>query len=301
MPQTSPSNYKKRLQIQGGRYLDYLKEGGPAWGLMFASSRLMFARSLAAAAHPARPADYHPSGQTRFPSVDIDAFVAELERDGGTMGGLPLLPEDAAAIRTYAEEADSYRNWHDPARSTLFLNDFHDIVAECPTIKALEEDPVLLEIAARYLDAEPVLLGSRMWWSLARPAGDYERLKFAQEYWHYDLHDYRSLKFSFYLTDVEPGGGGTGYVAGSHKHKRLRHQATLFIGRRQDEMVEVYGEDALKVVTGPMGTGFAFDPYTFHMGTPPTRDRLMLQIEFGRRRYLKNCYANAAPLPKVSA
>lgn len=290
------SNLTDRLRIQGGRYVGYLREGGLAWGLMFTTSRLRLVRDLASLGQTRPRTPHPPAGPGRVRVHDVDAFVDAMRRDGGA-DGLALEPSDAAAIRAFAEQAECYRRWYDSSRSILFLNDFLDITAECPIIGALERDPALLEIAARYLGAEPVLLGSRMWWSLARPASALEKLKFAQALWHYDLHDYASIKFSFYLTDVVAGGGGTAYIAGSHRRKRLRHQATLFIGRRDDELMGVYGPDAARTVLGPMGAGFAFDPYTFHMGTPPARDRLMLQIEFGRRRYLKNCYANAAPLP----
>lgn len=295
--QSALANRMMRLKIQGNRYLNYLQEGGPSWGLMFASSRLMAARTFATSGNHAAPSAYDLS-KTRLVGVDVDQVSATLDREGGAMG-LRLSDEDAQAIRRFGEDCEVKRNWPNPEHTLLHLEQHYDLPLACPPIAALEKDPVLLEIAARYLQAPPVLIGTRMWWSLAKEAHAMEKAKHGQTYWHYDLHGYRTLKFNFYLTDVLPAGGGSAWLAGSHRYKRLRDQATLFIGRTHEEMMEIYGQEAVRSANGPMGTGYIFDPYAFHMGTPPVQDRLMLQIEYGLKRYLSNCYASAAPLPKL--
>lgn len=287
-----------RLRIQGGRYLSYLQEGGVHWGLMFAGSRVLALRRLVDGLRPPHEPVARAPRESRLEPVEVDALLADLRRDGAAEG-LRLRSEDVAALRRLGEEAECVRRWPDPSRSLLYLEEHMDLRAACPLLADLERDPLLIYIAERWLEAPPVHLGTRMWWSLARPAGLTERAKFGQKYWHYDLHDWRAIKFSFYLTDVGPGSGGTAWVAGSHARKRLRDQLTLFIGRSEDEVRAAYGPQQLRVTQGPAGAGFALDPYTFHMGTPPDRDRLVLQIEFGRRRHLRNCYANAAPLPRA--
>lgn len=288
-------NKVMRLRIQSNRYLNYYREAGPAWVLMFASSRLLPVRSVAAKMQKAPDYLKWRGSATAFPNVDPAEFNDRMERDGFATG-LDLPAEVTAEIQRFGQEAEAYKNNPNPNRSLIYLTDFLDVRTLCPVIQTLEKDPVLLEAAARYLGAEPVHMGTRLWWATVKDSTLAERTKFGQELFHYDLHDYRSIKFSFYLTDVDESGGGTSCVAGSHKRKRLNQQATLFIGRTDEEMVQTYGESAIAVVTGKAGTGFAFDPYTYHRGTRPGHDRLMLQIEFGRRRYLENCYADAAPL-----
>lgn len=284
-----------RLRIQASRYYTYYKEAGPAWAVMFASSRIVPVRTVVEKLQKMPSLEAYRGKPTNFPNVDPEAFTANLERDGAATG-LDIRPEVARAIADFGKAAPAYTNPVDPGRALIYLTDTLDIHTHLPVLHELEQDPVLLEIAARYLKHEPVHMGTRLWWATAKPSRLEERTKFGQELFHYDLHDYRSVKFNVYLTDVGEEGGGTAYVAGSQNRKRPMQQATFFIGRSDQEMIDTYGKDALRVVTGKAGSGFAFDPYTYHRGTRPASDRLMLQIEFGRRRYLKNCYADAAPL-----
>jgi hypothetical protein len=80
-------------------------------------------------------------------------------------------------------------------------------------------------------------------------------------------------------------------VLGSHRRRLWRHQLTLLVGHPAQEVAAAYGPDSIRPVLGPPGYGFAEDPFGFHMGTAPRRNRrLMLEIAFGvsaasRRRF----------------
>lgn len=284
-----------RLRIQSARYANYYKEAGPRWALMFASSRLLPVRTAVMKMQKPPDLEKYHGKPTLFPGTDIECYVADAERDGFAEG-MDLSPEVTEQISSYGRNAEAYKNNPNPHRSLIYLTDFLDVRRDLPVIQQIEQDPVMLEIAARYLNHEPVHMGTRLWWATVKDSTLAERTKFGQELFHHDLHDYRSIKFNWYLTEVTEAGGGTACIRGSHKHKKLAHQASLFIGRTDEEMFEVYGKDAMHVTVGKPGKGFCFDPYAFHRGTRPAGDRLMMQIEFGRNRYLKNCYADAAPL-----
>ena len=103
---------------------------------------------------------------------------------------------------------------------------------------------------------------------------------------HYDLDDYRALKFFFYLTDVDSLSGSHLCIAGSHKKRKLWH----CISRCQSDknIFNYYDSESIISVSGPAGFGFAEDPFCFHRGSPPVNShRLMIQLEFALNDYGK--------------
>ena len=61
-----------------------------------------------------------------------------------------------------------------------------------------------------------------------------------------------------------------------------------FLVRRysDNEIINLYGEKKIKVITGSAGTGFAEDTLCIHKGMPPgTKNRLLLQIQFAFKNY----------------
>jgi hypothetical protein len=98
----------------------------------------------------------------------------------------------------------------------------------------------------------------------------------------------RTLKFFFYLTDADADSGPHVYVVGSHRRRSLKHQLTLLVGHRADEIVGIYGRDSLLTITGPAGKGFVEDPFGFHMGTVLNQaPRLMMEVGFGASKPLR--------------
>lgn len=156
----------------------------------------------------------------------------------------------------------------------------------CPVIQKLASDPKLLEIAARYLGAEPVFTGSRLWWNFVVDDDIPYNSNKTITFFHYDLDDYASLRFFFYLTDVGDEGGGHVMVRGSHIRKNFSHRI-LPVKRRSDkDIFDYYGQENVTMVSGPAGFGFAEDVFCYHKATRPIqKDRLVLQIQFAVYNY----------------
>ena len=155
------------------------------------------------------------------------------------------------------------------------------------TVKKLEKDPGILAIATKFLGAQAVHMGSEISWSFPVPGSHVQQRKAAQVF-HYDLDDYRFIKFFFYLTDVDISSGPHAYIRGTHKGKKLQHQ---LIGTRcadidDEKILEYYGAQNVVNVCGKAGFGFVENPLCFHKGTEPTEKlRLMLQIEYAINDY----------------
>ncbi len=151
-----------------------------------------------------------------------------------------------------------------------------------PLIERLTRDRVLLEIAARYLRTVPTFVGVTLWGGYPEPADAVARNRAAQMF-HYDLDDFKFIKFFFYLTDVDAGAGPHVIVRGTHHDKRRLRSGDAFNVRRysDDEIVATYGWDRIASIVGPAGTGFVEDTLCIHKGEPPsTRARLVLQVQY---------------------
>ncbi len=154
-------------------------------------------------------------------------------------------------------------------------------------LKKLESDSGLLAIAAKFLGAAPVHVGSELLWSFPLSATPLDQLKAAQVF-HYDLDDYRFIKFFFYLTDVDPSSGPHVCIRGSHRNKKFSHQllGVRCASKEDKEIVDYYGAENVLTICGPAGFGFVEDASCFHKATPPRdKDRLLLQIEYAINDY----------------
>lgn len=90
-----------------------------------------------------------------------------------------------------------------------------------------------------------------------------------------------------YLSDVGLSDGPHVYVLGTH-----REAAPVRSQIDGDETIyRKYGENAVKVVTGPAGLGFAVDTAGIHKGEVPLANpRLMLQIQYSLLPNFANQY-----------
>ncbi|MBD2613163.1 MAG: hypothetical protein FWK04_19120 [Nostoc sp. GBBB01] len=234
---------------------------------------------------------------TLFPDIDIDFVVNQLTENGFCLG-LNLPKKIVDEITDFAE----YHPCHGDYKPHLgfFYNQkksaekhydrkfkiagYFNTSLLCTAIKKLQNDPTLLAIAAKYLECNPVHLSNQLWWSFAGETTTFEKMKTFQMF-HYDLDDYRFLKFFFYLTDVDAYGGPHVCVRGSHNQKKLSH---LLLPKYQTDeaIISYYQQESLVTIYGKAGFGFAEDTFCFHKGTTPiTQDRLMLQVEFGTVDY----------------
>jgi hypothetical protein len=293
----------RRILARAPTYLAYLSEN-PAWLAMFVLARTM----------PARRAHWRRAKPAR-PMSDIDATmfagvkrreVVEALRAKGLFSGFMLAPAIRQEIAQFARETPCFGNFdrnlaflpHDHADAerrfglSILSGHYFERILQCNAALTVQRDPLMLDVARHYLGGEARLITTRLWWSFPTSAATDADMRLAsQDKYHFDLDDWRMLKFFFYLTAVDQGCGPHIYVKGSHNRRTLRHQLTLLVGHSADDVLGAYGADNATMLTGEAGLGFVEDPFGFHMGTVAKRSpRLMLEIGFGvsppsRRRF----------------
>ena len=293
----------QRIAARIPTYLSDLREN-PAWLPMFMLARTMPGRRLHwLAAKPALPA--RTVHETMFSGVNREAAVDALRSDG-LFSGLLLPPSIHEEIARFAgrtpcfgnfdrrlefmpgERADAERRFGRP----LLSGHYFERILDCEAALAIQRDPLLLDIAAHYLGGQAKLITTRVWWSFPTgSATDADKNLASLGKYHFDLDDWRMLKFFFYLVPVDADTGPHVYVRGSHNRRILKHQMTLLVGHPAEEVLGVYGDQSPITLTGQAGLGFVEDPFGFHMGTVPARTpRLMMEVGFGvsapsRRRF----------------
>jgi hypothetical protein len=231
-------------------------------------------------------------------TADLNDVVHKIRQDGYCTG-LNLRPEVIEQLLTFSSMATCYgegneefpfhyRDRHEVQRRAgrrFRLGRYNHALTASHALGALAKDEQLLAIARKYFRTEPVLVGARMWWSLAGEAGSEEKAGAGQSF-HYDIDGYRGLAFFFYLTDVGQAAGPHVYVRGTHMKKSWKHLFTLYKGRTDAEIDDHYGPENQVYLCGPAGSGFAEDIFGFHKGmSPESADRLIVQVRFGLRDY----------------
>lgn len=230
-----------------------------------------------------------------FDGCDVERLVSQVE-GAGVSFGLNLRPSEVQELNAWAmanpcwvdrkPELGFMPRDIERVRAALgrrfLIAQYFNARQKLPLLQRLSEDPVILEIAARYLGAPPKLVGTNLWWSYPGEA-DAAAKDYAAQMFHYDLDDFRFVKFFFYLTDVDATAGPHVAVLGSHRHKhRKSFLDHLVVRRYSDEEIEQdYGADKIVTITGKAGTGFVEDTICIHKGTTPTaKDRLVLQFQY---------------------
>ncbi|KQV32720.1 hypothetical protein ASC97_02975 [Rhizobium sp. Root1203] len=292
----------RRMAVRIPTYMADIREN-PAWLPMFLLARTLPGRR----AHwlAARPSNGAIEGlPTIFADVDVETAVEALKREG-LFASLALPAPVTEEIAAFASDTPCFGNFdrgiefrapdHRATEERLgrpILSGHHfERALDCPAVRAVQRDPLLSEIARRYLGAQARLITTRTWWSFPTRASEADRSLASLDKYHFDLDDWRMLKFFFYLVDVDSGTGPHVYVRGSHNKRRMKHQLTLLVGHPAAEIHEFYGKDSPLTLTGRAGTGFVEDPFGFHMGTVATqKPRLMMEVGFGvskpsRRRF----------------
>jgi hypothetical protein len=230
---------------------------------------------------------------THFSSLNVDQALSNMRRDG-IHTGVNLSPAAVEAITKFALTTECY--WPtDPKQQFLYddrarveqavgkpilLGRYWDIEERCDVIRQISSDPMLHYLAARYMGAPAGQIETRLWWSFVADATSADRIK-ADQGFHYDLHDYRSIAFFFHITDVDESSGPHVHVRRSHTHKPLR----LLLGdsrqSTEEQLIRHYGAENMMTICGGPGFGFATDPFGYHKGAAPlAKDRLILRVRF---------------------
>jgi hypothetical protein len=282
-----------RISGRVPRYLAKLR-GNPTWLPMYVFGRLMPVRRMHWMAAKAAPLS--PQQPTIFANVTRESAVDALRRDG-LFSGINLPREICDEIAAFAMStpcfAGSDRNIEflpeehaaaeERSNQAILNGNYFEKIQACDAVRVVQQDPLLLDIAAHYLGGQARLTSTRIWWTFAtKRASSAEKRFSSRDEYHFDLLDWRMIKFFFYLKPVNEGGGPHVYVRGSHKRRALRHQFTPFIGHPVDEVLKVYGEDQAVTLIGEAGFGFVEDPFGFHKATVAERTpRLAIELAFG--------------------
>lgn len=292
----------RRMAARLPTYLADVREN-PAWLPMFLLARTMpFRRAHWLTARRLPPA---LSAASSIFGMQDAARIADELRSGGISSGLMLPAQIREEIARFGHETPCFGNFerqleflaadHEQAERrfgrTILSGHHFERVMHCEAALTVQRDPLLLDVARKYLGGEAQIICTRTWWSFpTRSASDADLSRASFKY-HFDLDDWRMLKFFFYLTDVDETAGPHVYVRGSHRRRRLKHQLTLLVGHPAGEVLDFYGKENAQALIGSAGFGFVEDPFGFHMGTVATqKPRLMMEVGFGvskpsRRRY----------------
>jgi hypothetical protein len=287
---TLPAYYRRSR-----RYLDR----GARHLLMYVFGRFSMVRSFMVWLYSqGAPKPPLTSSSSLIGTADVDDVVLKIHRDG-FCPDLNLRKEVVEELLTFCSLATCFAEGNEGfpfryadrdvaqkrAGRPFRLGRYNHALCACPVLQALASDTQLLAIARKYLCTEPVLIGARIWWSLAGPADDGQRGESGQSF-HYDIDGYRALAFFFYLTDVGQASGPHVFVRGTHMKKSWRHLVSLYKGRTDAEITKCYGPENQVLLCGPAGSGFAEDIFGFHKGMgPESVDRLIVQVRYGIRDY----------------
>ncbi len=271
----------------------------PSWLLMFAFGRFIPIRRAYQRRHP--PSRLAVLGDTLFQGIDLAEALQRLEADG--LAPNFVLPKTIVdEVHDFTRRTPCFGNFdrtlpfypddHATAEMRfarpLLTGHYFDSIERCEAVTRIRRDPALQAVANAYLGPQAQFAATRLWWSFPTKAREADLHLASQDRFHFDLDDWQTLKFFFYLTAVDQEAGPHVFVRGSHRERAWRHQMTLLVGHPAAEVITAYGAHNLQVVTGESGFGFAEDPFGFHMGTSPRgAARLMLEVAFGVSAFSK--------------
>ncbi|MBW4613229.1 MAG: hypothetical protein KME21_08090 [Desmonostoc vinosum HA7617-LM4] len=280
-------------------YPYYIKtKTNPLWLLMFLIGRFRIIRYLVTRFYQNYKIKIYHSDYSCFPDLKVDDVIGSLKQDGIYLG--LRLPENilqeilSFAVSNFCYGDGKYNCGFFYAEKNQVLRhhgdffvrgEYYNTAALCPAIKKLAHDPKLLEIATKYLGKNPVFTGSRLHWVFVANEAEYDLNKGAMNF-HYDLNDYCSLRFFFYLTNVNLLSAPHVCIRSSHQRKKLAYLFSLFRRQSEAELLKYYGSENCLTVCGPTGFGFVEDVFCFHKATPPiSSDRLLLQLQYALHDY----------------
>lgn len=233
--------------------------------------RLSGGRAVAAGAH----LNLHglEDAASHVQSLRADGYSAGLWLDTAFVETLKqkffaqTLTEDKSGNRVSAAQAiesgsSAAFRWRNPHNDDVQIN-------------ALAHDERLIKIANNYLGCPPILHSTQIW--LLNPPTS--SVATSAEYgWHYDIDDFRFLKVFFYLTDTGEVNGQHMLVGTSHRdlrpHKLINRRIT------DQELRVRYAVNDIHQIEGAVGQGFLEDTWLYHKATPPSGQRIMMQLEY---------------------
>jgi len=209
-----------------------------------------------------------------FPELEIKEVVNSLNEKGYSVGE-KVPTEHVTRILQYCGNRGLMRYWN-PHK-------------ECDAIDAIARNAKIVEIARRYLGAEPILWLTQLQWSF----GDLpqkrkfllprhkEPLTHEENAFHHDALDFKSMTVLVYLTDVDSSSGPHVVVEGTHANKSFADICHVVLS---DTVVHQKFGDRIKMILGQKGSIFFEDTSSYHKASPCQTERLMLMIDYVLRR-----------------
>jgi hypothetical protein len=216
--------------------------------------------------HERRPA-LPVHAESLIEGLDVDATLRRLDDEAYAMGFV-VPPSIVDAITAFGRAA---------GRKRIDLPHL-----ECEAVRRIAHDPVIVEVARRFLGAEPMLCDSKLQWTMP-PADAAGRQRAANEggLFHYDVADVRALTVFIYLTDVDERCGPHIVIRGTQERRTFSQIFRRFIS---DEYAQRRYGDRITVITGPRGLGWFEDIACYHKQAPGEQVRLLLTLIYTLHR-----------------
>ena len=209
-----------------------------------------------------------------FPELEVDHVVNSLNKKGYANGvNVPAIY--VTEIVRYCEKTALKEYWNP-----------HQ---ECDAIDHIARNAKIVEIARRYLGAEPILWLTLLRWSFGAvapgpklvPSRYKEPLLYDENSFHYDTLDFKSLTLFIYLTDVDPSSGPHVVVEGTHVSKNFVDLCHIVL--TDGAAREKFGDRA-KVILGQEGMMLFEDTSCWHKASHCQTKRLLLSIDYVLQR-----------------
>lgn len=209
-----------------------------------------------------------------FPPVDVEQIVDAIDQQGYAKAG-QISEACIAEIIEFSEKTQLMKYWN-PHK-------------ECEAIDRLARDATMVDIARRYLGAEPILWLTLLRWSFGDPieqrrvlsSRHSEPVQYDNAAFHYDTLDFKSLTVFIYLTDVGPESGPHVVIENTHKAKSFNEICHIILS---DTIAEKKFGNRIKMILGPRGTVFFEETSCFHKAARCSTKRLLLSIDYVLQR-----------------
>ena len=274
----------------------------PIWFSVFIVARFRFVRQIYSALAKLRsPSTEAPSSfDSWFDWVDTTEVVDVLKRDGVYLDfSLPSNILESILYQTKTQNCYaggrvdmgfkiSEKSEVDLIHSRPFyVARYYNISSSWSGISQLAADPKLREIAAKYIGNQAKYTGASLFWTFPVQGESHDSDQQQFQHFHYDIDDFASLRFCFYLSEVDDESGPHLCIRGSHI-KKTWFQVINFFSRIQSEadLSKLYHREQFATITGKPGYGFIEDTFCYHRGiTPKSKPRLFLQLHFAAHNY----------------
>jgi hypothetical protein len=243
-------NARPRL-LKAARTLNFMVRLGP-WREIVIAALCRFGKNRSMAIND----------ETLFPALDVSKALLSIVEHGYSVD-LNLPPDYLKQIIDCGKLSEK----------KSFFNPHH----QCELIGNIVRDPKIIEVARLYLGTEPILWGSRIYWSYPDVSAGKNVSAPRKKEFHFDAGDFKSLSLFIYLTDVEPDCGPHVMIENTHGRKSLKQILNPLLPGETAE--EIYG-DRIKILTGKRGFGFFEDLSCYHQHSIGSKPRLVLTASY---------------------